>query len=321
MTTPRTLQEAVIFYSNERNCRDLIVRLRWPDGIVRCPHCGSDHVKYLENARVWKCYGKHPRAKFSLKTGTIFEDSPLGLDKWLPVFWMVVNCRNGVSSWEIHRAVGVTQKTAWFMLHRIRLALGVDGAAKLSGIVEADETFVGGKLQNMHRRSERRRNASNGRNWGKTVVLGLLERNGEARAAVAPTRKYYEVHNHVAKNVEPGSTIYSDEFDAYQFLPDQFAHEMVNKLEGYVRGRVHVQGMENFWSLLKRSLKGTYVSVDPVHLQAYVDEQVFRFNSRKNSEGKAISDFTRFGKGLRKIVGKRMTYAELTGKAGSEKPK
>lgn len=309
--TPKTLQEAIIHFSSLDNCAEYMVALRWPDGKVLCPRCGSDDVKYLPNAKIYKCYQKHEQCKFSLKVGTIFEDSPISLSKWLPVMWMLSNCKNGVSSYEIHRAIGVTQKTAWFMLQRGRLAMQGDGE-KLSGHVEADETFVGGKVTNMHRRSKRNIQAKNDGNWGKTVVLGLLEREGRVKAAVAPTRKHYDVHKNVMANVEEGSTLFTDEYNAYQSLPGEFTHEIINKLEGYVKGRVHVNGMENFWSLLKRSIKGTYVSVDPVHLQAYVDEQVFRFNNRKD-----MNDADRFDVVMSQIVGKRTTYAELTGKANA----
>jgi transposase-like protein len=316
LRTTKTLQAAILHFSDLANCAEYMVALRWPDGIVKCPRCGSASVEYLPNAKIYKCYEKHSQVKFSLKVGTIFEDSPISLSKWLPVMWMLSNCKNGISSYEIHRSIGVTQKTAWFMLQRARLAMQGDGG-KLSGHVEADETFVGGNVRNMHRKSKRTIQAKNDGNWGKTVVLGLLEREGRVRAAVAPTRKYYEVHKHVTKIVEEGSTLFTDEFQAYKNLPPaMFTHEIVNKLEGYVRDRVvHVNGMENFWSLLKRSLKGTYVSVDPVHLQAYVDEQVFRFNNRKDDNGDPLSDGDRFDAVMSKIVGKRITYAELIGKA------
>ena len=147
-----TLLEAVKYFQDFENCRRFMAQLRWADGVVRCPRCNSDHVKFLDKARVWKCYGKHDHAKFSLKTGTIFEDSPITLDKWLPAVWQVVNCRNGISSWELHRAIGVTQKTAWFMLHRIRLAMQDDyTGGNLAGEIEIDETFIGGKARNMHK--------------------------------------------------------------------------------------------------------------------------------------------------------------------------
>jgi transposase-like protein len=304
---PSTLIEAVQFFAVYENCREYMVNLRWPKGNVTCPTCGSEHVTYLEKARVWKCYSKHPLAKFSLKTGTIFEDSPIGLEKWLPVMWMVVNCKNGVSSWEIHRAVGVTQKSAWFMLQRCRLAMQDDlTGGSLGGEVEVDETFIGGKARNMH--TERRLRTVSGDNKGKSVVLGMLERGGKVRASVVPDRKKDTIRPIVGASVENGSKVYTDEY-GWQWVPrDEYLHEMVNHLDQYVTGNCHTNGLENFWSLLKRSIKGTYVSVEPFHLFRYVDEQAFRFNNR------TMTDSLRFRFAMRYIVGRRLTYKELTGK-------
>ena len=312
---PKTLQQAILHFADPLNVRDYMIARRWPDGVT-CPTCGGTKLTFSVKHNRWQCGSHHAKRQFTLKTGTIFEDSPIGLDKWLAAMWMVVNCKNGVSSYEIARDLGVTQKSAWFMLHRLREVMQDDDGGKLAGEVEADETFVGGKVNNMHRRSKRTIQAKNDGNWGKTVVLGLLEREGRVRAAVAPTRRHYDVHRNVIANVEAGSTLFTDEFNAYQSLPpDQFTHEIINKLEGYVKGRVHVNGMENFWSLLKRTLKGTYVSVDPVHLQAYVDEQVFRFNNRVE-----MNDGQRFSAALTMIVGKRLTWDALTGKEGTPRP-
>ena len=307
MKTPGTLQQAIIFFSDYQNCHDFMVAVRWPDGQIKCPHCGAEKVTYLEKAKLWKCYGKHAKAKFSLKTGTVFEDSPLGLDKWLPVIWILVNCKNGVSSHEIGRALGVTQKTAWFMLHRGRLALQSTGLVMLSGEVEADESFIGGKARNMH--SNKRHERIQGRGpTGKAIVMGVLERKGEVRTAVIDTRKKKDVHEQVLKHVAPGSTLYTDELLSYDGLEGQYAHEVINHAEEYVRGNVHTNGMENLWSLLKRGRGGTYVSVEPFHLFRYLDEQAFRYNNRKED------DAERFCKAMSGIAGKRLTYAELTGK-------
>lgn len=304
---PETLQQVILHFSDPDNALAFAVRMRWPDGKPICPRCGSLENSFVSTRRVWECKGC--RKQFSVKIGTIFEDSPVGLDKWLCAMWLIANCKNGISSYEIGRDLGVTQKTGWFLLHRIRLAMQTGSLEKkLSGEVEADETFVGGKVTNMHRRGKRKLRATNDGNWGKTVVLGLLERDGNVRAAVAPTRKYYEVHKNVMANVEPGSTLITDEYSAYEGLPDEFTHEVINKLLGYVNGRIHVNSMENFWSLLKRTIKGTYVSVDPVHLQAYVDEQCFRFNHRE------VKDVDRFVAAVAQVVGRRVTWAELTGK-------
>jgi len=188
-----TLQEAVVFFSVYENCHKFMVELRWPSGVVCCPRCGSDRVVYLAKAKAWKCYQKHDQAKFTLKTGTVFEDSPIALAKWITAVWQVVNCRNGISSWELHRALGVTQKTAWFMLHRIRLAMQDDNGGKLGswdgGEVEVDETFIGGKARNMHADRKQKMQKLTGRDAGKTIVLGMLERHGNVRAKVVSDRK------------------------------------------------------------------------------------------------------------------------------------
>lgn len=308
---PKTLQEAILYFGDCQNCHDYMVNLRWPDGEVACPHCGSNDVDYLPSAKVFKCFSKpaHAKAKFSLKVGTIFEDSPMGLDKWLPVMWMVVNCKNGVSSWEIHRSMGVSQKTAWFMLQRCRLAMQDElTGGKLSGEIEVDETFIGGKARNMHKNDRRRQNLKGGGSAGKAIVLGILEREGKVRATVIPDRTKAVMQENVRPHVETGSQIYSDDAGS-QWRMDEYVHGIVNHAEAYVEGNVHTNGLENFWSLLKRSIGGTYVSVEPFHLFRYVDEQAFRFNNCKG-----MDDGQRFNYAMRKIVGKRLTYAELTGK-------
>lgn len=296
-----------------------MVALRWPNGVT-CPTCGSSKVTWLEKAKLWKCYSKHERPKFSLKTGTIFEDSPLGLDKWLPCVWLITNCKNGISSYEIHRDLKVTQKTAWFMLHRVRLAMQEDGAvAKFEGTVEADETWVGGKAANMH--LDKRTRVAMGKTLrggqaGKAVVAGLLEReSGKVSVKVMPNTRQYHLRTNVIENVQRGSTVYTDSLKSYANLPvDGFFHDFVDHTEQYVKGIVHTNGMENFWSLMKRSLKGTYVSVEPFHLQAYADEQAFRYNHRKRCPEHRMNDAERFAIVMKRIVGRRLTYKELIGK-------
>ena len=302
-----TLQEAIIYFSDFENCKNLMVQLRWPEGTVTCPHCGSEKVTYLKRTRVWKCYRGHKRPTFSLKTGTIFEDSPLGLEKWLPALWLVVNCKNGISSLELARDLGVTQKTAWFMAHRLRFALTEGAFELLSGEVEADETFIGGKARNMHlSKRERRITGTGGKD--KTPVLGVLERGGTVRTAVVRSRKKKELQAEVRRNVESGSALYTDALKSYDGL-DEFQHQVIDHAESYVEGKVHTNGIENFWSLLKRGLSGTYVSVEPFHLFRYLDEQTFRFNNRKE-----LNDSGRFTVALSRIAGKRLTYDQLTGK-------
>jgi transposase-like protein len=310
MESPNTLQEAIIYFSEFENCRRFMMELRWPDGKVKCPRCGSDRLVYLEKARVWKCYGKHASPKFSLKTGTIFEDSPLGLDKWLTAVWLVVNCKNGVSSYEIHRDLGVTQKSTWFMAHRIRLALQRGSFDKFSGEIEVDETFIGGKARNMHvSKRERRITGTGGKD--KTMVVGILERGGNVRTKVVSDRKKKTLQGEVKKHVEAGSALYTDALLSYEGLAGEYAHQVIDHAVAYVDGQVHTNGLENFWSLLKRGINGTYISVEPFHLFRYLDEQAFRFNNRKE-----MNDGDRFKLAMKQIVGKRLTYAELTGKVG-----
>lgn len=310
-----TLQDAILYFADFNHCKDFMVQLRWPDGKIVCPRCGSDKLCWVEKQRLWKCYAGHKQPTFTLKTGTIFEDSPLPLEKWLPAVWMLFNCKNGISSYELHRDLGVTQKTAWFMLSRIRLAMQDDfSGGKLGGpmgpVVEVDETYIGGKARNMHKdRKARVLEGKRGGSAGKAVVLGVLERNGKVRARVSKNATQPEIRHHVMNNVSFGSQIHSDEAGERWGMPQHYMHEMVNHAaQEYVRGNVHTNGIENFWALLKRSIGGTYVSVEPFHLFRYVDEQAFRFNNRKTD------DVHRFVVGMKQIVGRRLTYKQLTGK-------
>jgi transposase-like protein len=313
---PKTLQQAIIYFSDPKNCLDYLVARRWPDGVI-CPTCGRDDVRFLVNQNKWQCKSVHKQRQFSAKVGTIFEDSPLGLDKWLAAVWMIVNNKNGKSSYEMARDLGVMQKTAWFMEHRIRLAMQTGSfLKKLGGHVEVDETFIGGKARNMHRSTLAERLAEfatpyTGRNQniGKVAVMGLLERHGEVRTMVVPNTKRKSLHGEVSKNVEQGSTVYSDALRSYRRLEEEFVHGVINHAERYVNGHIHTNGIENFWSLLKRTLGGTYVSVEPFHLFRYLDEQSFRFNNRKGN------DSERFQKVMEQVTGKRITLAELTGKS------
>ena len=314
MEKVKTLQQAIIHFSDYENCRNLMIQLRWPDGKVKCPRCDSAKVTYLAKARVWKCYNKHKSPSFSLKTGTIFEDSPLGLDKWLAALWLIVNCKNGISSCEVARDLGVTQKTAWFVCHRLRTALQDGGFGLLSGEVEVDETFIGGKARNMHASKRKGKIAGTG-GYGKVAVMGLLERHGEVRTMVVANTRRKSLHGEVTKHVEQGSTVYSDSYRSYRRLEDEFIHNVINHAEEYVRGNIHTNGIENYWSLLKRSLGGTYISVEPFHLFRYLDEQSFRFNNRKG-----MKDADRFLLALSQITGKRLTYKSLTGKDAEPSP-
>jgi transposase-like protein len=244
-----------------------------------------------------------------VKLGTIFEDSPIGLDKWLPALWMLANCKNGISSYELARGLGVTQKTAWFMLHRIRLAMQTK-TFRIAGPSEADEAFIGGKRMFMH--AHRKQRIKSGGTEGKTAVLGLLERgdgqkHSRVMAQVVSKVRKNVLQREIAKHIEPGNPLYTDALSSYKGLEATYRHDVIDHAIAYVRGKVHTNGLENFWSLLKRTIKGTYISIDPFHVQAYVDEQVHRFNNRKSK------DAGRFVSVVAGIIGKRLTYRDLIG--------
>jgi len=256
---------------------------------------------------VWRCNGC--RKQFSVKNGTIFEESPLPFSKWLPAMWLISNAKNGVSSCEVARALGVTQKTAWFMLHRIRLAFQNGTFELLGNHVEADETYIGGKARNMHKLERERKIGSGATGFrGKTAVMGILERGGDIRALVIEKANKKTVEPILCDAVEKGATVYTDALLSYKDIGDWFTHQVIDHSVSYVEGQIHTNGLENFWSLLKRGLSGTYVSVEPYHLFRYLDEQVFRYNERKGK------DADRFVQVLGQAIGRRLTYAELTGK-------
>jgi transposase-like protein len=323
---PETLQEAVQYFSDKQVCHDLMVAIRWPEGVT-CPFCVSAEHSFISTRFTWQCKGCNKQ--FSTKVGTIFEDSPITLDKWFVAMWLLANCKNGISSYELARDLGVTQKTGWFMLHRLRLAMRAKSFdRKLCGIVEADETFVGGSLKNMHKSKrerimndempERTKRAAEhrqlgkkrrirtgiGPSLGKTIVQACLERDGEVRAQILSTLGTLERASFMVDHIDEGSRVMTDTGNAW--LGPKFLHEFINHQHEYVRGNVHTQGIESFWALLKRGLNGTYISVEPYHLSAYVDEQCFRFNQRKRTDGE------RFTKVLSQVSGRRLTYADLT---------
>ena len=307
-TEPKTLQEAILYFSDADNCLNYMVSRRWPNGVT-CPTCGSSEVRFLANQRRWECKAKHAKKQFSAKVGTIFEDSPISLEKWLSAVWIITAAKNGVSSWEIHRSLGITQKTAWFMLHRMRLGMQSKDGGKLSGEVEVDETFIGAKARNMHADAKLRKlQGRRGGTQGKAIVAAVLERGGKVRAKVIDRRKKKDLQALVREHVEPGSALYSDALKSYEGLDGEFAHQVIDHAIAYADGQVHTNNCENFWSLLKRGINGTYVSVEPYHLFRYLDEQAFRFNNRQD-----MNDADRFAMAVSQIVGKRLTYSELIG--------
>jgi transposase-like protein len=306
---PKTLIEAIKYFSDPDTCTTFMAQLRWPEGVT-CLHCEGKAVSYLSTRRMWKCMNKACHKQFSVKVGTIMEDSAIKLEKWLAAIWLIANAKNGVSSYEIHRALGVTQKSAWFLLHRIRLAMQTGTFEKMSGTVEVDETFIGGLARNMHKHVREAKITGPG-GCGKAIVMGLLERHGEdskVRTKVIFDRSSATLQGEVKRQVELGAEVYTDAHRSYMGLSAEYIHQFTDHAEEYVRGNVHTNGIENFWCLLKRSIKGTYVSVEPFHLFRYLDEQSFRFNERKTK------DADRFVQTVKQVAGKRLTYEELTGK-------
>jgi transposase-like protein len=303
----KTLQDAMLHFSEPGNAIAYMVRLRWPDGAITCPSCGSDEVTWMPSRSLFQCKTRHPKRQFSVKVGTIFEDSALPLGKWLIVAWMLGNCRNGISSHEVARTVGITQKSAWFMLHRLREAAMDDSPSeKLYGEVECDETYVGGRAQNMHK-GKRAQKIKRPGVHDKTPVMGILERGGTVRAMVVKNHKRPQLRAEIQKHVEPGSVLYTDDLHSYRNIPGYF-HYYIDHATQFVDGRIHTNSLENFWSLLKRSIKGTYIQVSPWHLQSYVAEQVHRFNTRKKLQ---FTEEKRFSMLLDGTTGKRLTYKDL----------
>jgi transposase-like protein len=322
MEYPKTLLEAIQYFSDEQVCIDFVAAMKWPDGKPTCPDCafnGPVEAKepyYLKTQKRWKC--RDCGRQFPVKVHTIFEDSPIPLQKWLPAMWLLANCKNGISSYEIHRALGVTQKTAWFMLQRIRLAFQNGNLAKMGGkgrVVEADETFIGPDPRKMHEKRRRKLQTGQFGGYQKAIVMGMLDRDArEVRAKVIPNVKRETLMHQIFKGIEGGSEVHTDQAVGYDSLAhSHFVHETINHTKEYVRGQVHTQNLDNFWSLLKRGLTGTYVAVEPFHLDRYVTEQAFRYNNRATPDN-PLTDADRFALAVSQISNKRLTYKELTGK-------
>ncbi len=313
---PASLLEAVAYFSDENRAHDFFVNMRWPDG-VRCAHCGSENIGKLSvsnngKRRVWNC--KACKKQFTAKIGTIFAESPLPLSKWLPALWLITNAKNGISSCEMARALKITQKSAWFMGHRIRTAIQRGGGiVRMDGVVEVDETFIGGAARFMHAKVRRERFGGKTGPTGKTVVMGLLEKHSgktsRVRAEVLPALTTAELDSRVRKYVLKGAEIHTDQNQGYRQLSDEYTHKFVSHAECYVKDGVTTNGLENFWCLLKRSIKGTYVHTAPFHLFRYLDEQTYRFNARKDQDG----DRGRFLDVVRTATGRRLTWKKLTG--------
>jgi transposase-like protein len=315
---PETMLEAVRQFADPQVAHDFFVQIRFPNGVA-CPRmgCGSARVAYLAKQRRWYC--NECKRQFSAKVGTIFEDSPIGLDKWLPAIWLIASNRNGISSYEIARGLSVTQKTAWFMLHRIREAMRSGEFRLFTGIVEADETFIGGRFENKPLKVRRKTTKASWVLKGKTAVFGMVERTtdgrkGEVRAMTVPSTQAATLTPILRRHVHHDATMHTDQARQYQSLDEYFLnHAAVNhsiaEYVKYVNGAVHTNTIENFWSVLKRTLSGTYISVRPFHLDAYLDEQICRFNARGENDG------PRFASVLKRADGRRLTWKTLTARS------
>jgi len=310
---PQTLQEAIEYFADKDTTFNFMAKLRWPNGVC-CPRCGDTTPRFIQTRKIWECRKCQTRKQFSVKVGTIFEDSALPLNKWLTAIWLITNAKNGVSSYEVHRALGVTQKTGWFMLQRIRLAMQTGSFEKFSGICEADETYIGGLARNMHVARNKKRGRGTG-GVGKAIVMGILERGANTKISKVkvkqvPNARRVTVQGEVRKHVQAGSHVFTDALASYNGLCQDYIHKAIDHAECYVKGNVHTNGLENYWCLLKRCIKGTYVSVEPFHLFRYLDEESFRSNNREDNDG------TRFLKAVSGISGRRLTYRGLTGRDG-----
>jgi transposase-like protein len=308
---PETLQEAIVMFDDKLYTHNLVAMFVWPDGEPTCFHCGAKNANFLPAYFRYRC--RVCRKDFTVKQGTIFEESPLPLSKWLMAMWMIVNCKNGISSYEIARDMKITQKTAWFLSHRIREAMKAGSFKKMSGVTESDETYIGGLERNKHK--DKKLNMGRG-TVGKAIVQGVIERGQGSRksrvsAKVVKSTDAKTLQGNVKECVEPGSAVYTDAHKSYSGLSEEFIHDFIDHAVTYAEGHVHTNSMENFWSLLKRSIKGTYVAVTPEHLSKFVDEQAYRFNERGSN------DCARFLTVLCQVVGRRLTWKDLTDRYGS----
>jgi len=315
IATPKSLLEAINYFSDDAKCVEFLEKFLWADGKPHCPNCGSDNVSKLNFRPAYRCREKGCMKSFSLKSVSIMNHSPLPITKWVPAIWFVINHKNGVSSCEVGRALGITQKSAWHLCHRIRKVVSNGTYTKMTGVVEADETFLGMKARNMHASQKERYYMASGKPSAyrnKTVIMGMVERGKEVRAKVVDNQRRTNLMPELFENVAEGATIYTDKLRSYDTLHKFYTHDTIDHAKGeYVRDEIHVNTMESFWSLFKRSVKGTYIRIASFHTDRYLDEQSFRFNYRN------LDDAGRFEMAVSKIYGKRLPYAVLTGKVAA----
>jgi transposase-like protein len=297
---PQTLLEAVRHFSDPEAAWHFVKEMRWPGGAI-CPFCGHDKSSFCEPRKRWQC--KSCRKQYTVKTGTIFHGSPLGLDVWLSGMWLITNARNGISSYELSRSLGISQPCAWFLAHRVRSMMETGTFLRLSGTVEVDETWVGGKPAAMHanRRTEMRR-----RGFPKVCVMGLKERGGQVRLRVIQNTKAETLQPAIRRFVKKGEMLYTDNARAYQGIEKDFDHHTVNHFAGqYVTGDVSCNSIDNVWSVMKRAYHGSHIHYSHQHAHRYVAETEFKMNHREYKDG------ARFAIAVSQVSGKRLTYREL----------
>ncbi len=300
------LIELVTYFKDEKVCNKYLEKIRWDKNNYTCPYegCGHDKVFKYSNGKTYKC--AKCQKQFSIRVGTIFEDSKISLKKWFAAIYLITTNKKGISSLQLSKDIGVTQKTAWFMSHRVRKALGLHQSDdKLEGICEADETYVGGLEKNKH--FDKKIKGTQGRSTKtKIIVAGVVQRGGELRAKMLEATNIKTLGKYVADNVKEGSRVNTDEWLGYKKLHKLFDHQVVNhKSQQYVIGDIHTNTIEGFWAIFKRGIRGVYHLMTSKHIQQYVDEFVFRYNTRN------VSEEHRFNMVLNK-VGVRLNYADLT---------
>ena len=297
------LIELLTYFKNEQVCRNYLEKMRWNNQIT-CPYCKHEKVFKYSNGKTYCCAGCNKQ--FSVRVGTIFENSKISLKKWITAIYLITSHKKGISSIQLHKDIGVTQKPAWFMLHRIRFAFRLNKSTdKLSGICEADETYIGGQEKNKHK--DKKTYGTQGRSTKtKIAVAGIVERGGELRAQVVNNTSGKVLKPFIIDNVKDGGVINTDEWLGYKGLKKIFDHRVVNhNQKQYVNGDAHTNTMESFWAWLKRGITGIYHSMSRKHIQQYVDEFVFRYNTKDYNEN------YRFNVMLNNING-RLTYKQLT---------
>ncbi len=289
-------------FKDEQTCRDYLAKLRWVNGKANCPYCKSKKVYKIENGKRFKCANKECHKKFSVTVGTIFENTKIPLRKWFIAIYLITSHKKGISSCQLARDLGITQKSAWFVLHRVREMLKEKLPQSLEGVVEIDETYVGGKQSNKHKSKRIGKQGAH----SKTPVVGLVQREGKVRSKAVESGKAKDVVPVMLKNVKPGAVVITDENGMYKNLNGYYQHHSVNhSAEEYVRGSIYTNTIEGYFSLLKRGIIGIYHHVSDKHLSRYLDEFNYRYNAKEDTQEE------RFAEAIFQSDGRRLKYENL----------